>query len=34
MSGGNIVGGNPVEVRLIKGASLLSRVREDDRRGS
>jgi len=27
--GGNIVGGNPVEVTLMKVASLLSRGRED-----
>ena len=29
MVGGNIVGGNPVEVTLIKDASLLRRGRED-----
>ena len=34
MSGGHIVGGDPVEVTLSEGASLLSRVREDHRRAS
>ena len=31
VSGGNIVGGNPVEVTLIKVARLLRSGRQDDR---